>query len=94
MPKELQPIDVSEIPELLNIAEQVRATGQPCVLKRKDEELAVLTPVAPARQTRPRRGPLSKDDPLFELIGIGRSGIAGGVSAKKHEYLARAYRPQ
>jgi hypothetical protein len=35
---------------------------------------------------------LSKDDPLFGLIGIGHSGIPGGVSGKKHEYLARAYR--
>jgi len=91
MAKELKPIDVSEIPELLSIAEQVKATGESRLLKRKGEELAVLTPVAPTRQKRPKRGPLTKDDPLFGLIGIGRSEGPTDVSENKHKYLAEAY---
>lgn len=94
MAKELKPIDVSNVPELLRIAREVRETGESRLLKSDGEELAVLTPVQPPRRTRPRRGSLTKDDPLFSLIGIGRSGIPGGVSGKKHEYLARAYRPR
>jgi len=31
---------------------------------------------------------------LFQLVGIGRSGIPGGVSGKKHEAIKRAKRPQ
>jgi hypothetical protein len=38
--------------------------------------------------------PVTSEDALFRLIGIGKSGIPGGVSGKKHEYLARAYRPR
>ena len=92
MAKELTPVDVSSVPELLEIAERVKTTGEPCVLKRADEELAIITPVKPARRPR-KTGFVTKDDPLIGLVGIGRSGIPGGVSAKKHEYLARAYRP-
>jgi hypothetical protein len=38
---------------------------------------------------RRRRGALTKDDPLFGLVGIGRSSIPGGISGRKHEYLYR-----
>lgn len=31
------------------------------------------------------------DDPLFELIGIGRSGGPGDISQNKHKCLAEAY---
>jgi hypothetical protein len=42
----------------------------------------------------PKAKPVTSEDALFRLIGIGKSGIPGGVSGKKHEYLARAYRPR
>jgi hypothetical protein len=35
---------------------------------------------------------ITRDDSLFRLIGIAESGIAGGVSEHKHEYVARVYR--
>ncbi len=89
MAKELKSLDITDTPELLRLAEEVQATGKPQVLVRESEELAVLMPVP---KKRSRKGkPLTEDDPLFRLIGIGRSGIPGGVSGKKHEYLARAY---
>jgi hypothetical protein len=42
---------------------------------------------------RPKAKSVTRDDALFRLIGLGNNGIPGGVSGKKHEYLARAYRP-
>ena len=39
------PIDISHIPELVRIAEEVEATNKPRVLKRENTPLAILTPV-------------------------------------------------
>lgn len=93
MVEQYTPIDVRQLPELERLAEQVKTTGKPYLLKRDGDELALLTPLKRAKRTRPKSGLVTKDDPLLRLIGIGRSGIPGGVSGKKHEYLAGAYRP-
>ncbi|MBM2826191.1 MAG: hypothetical protein HW403_255 [Dehalococcoidia bacterium] len=93
--KETQHIDISEIhsiPDLVRIAEEVQKTGEPRILKRDQEDIAQITPVKPAGKRRVRGGVLTKDDPLFRLIGIAKSGIPGGISGKKHEYLGRALR--
>ena len=55
--------------------------------------MALLSPV-PAKKQKAKGKAVTSDDALFRLIGIGKSGILGGVSEKKHEYLARAYRPR
>src|ERR1700730_1815404 len=49
---------------------------------------------SPTKSRRGRGKPITADDPLFRLIGIGRSEGAGDVSANKHKYLAEAYMPQ
>jgi hypothetical protein len=94
MAKEPKRIDISRIPELLNIAQEVRATNEPAVLQQESEDLALLSPVRPKKRSKTTAQPVTSDDALFRLIGIGKSGISGGVSGKKHEYLARAYRPR
>ena len=94
MAKELKAIDISAVPDLLRIVEQVNATGEACVLTRAEEELAVLTPVKVAERTRrPRRktGIITKDDSLWNIVGIGRSEGPGDISENKHKYLAEAY---
>ena len=49
------------------------------------------TPVEAQRATRHRRReqPLTTDDSLFRLIGLGQSATSD-VSANKHHYLAEA----
>ncbi len=42
MSRHLTPIDISHNPELLHIAEEVRATKKPYILKRDDETVAIL----------------------------------------------------
>ena len=90
--KALQRIDISGIPELLSIAQEVRQTNEPAILQQKREELAMLTPIKPVVKRRVRGKPTNADDPLWNLVGIGHSG-KGDVSANKHKYLAEAYLP-
>ena len=39
------PIDITNMPDLVRIAEEVEATNKPRVLKRDNTPLAILTPV-------------------------------------------------
>ena len=94
MAKEPKRIDISSIPELLSLAQEVRRTNESSILKQASEDLAILSPVLPKKRSKTKAQPVTSDDALFRLIGIGKSGIPGGVSGKKHEYLARAYRPR
>jgi len=75
----------------------VEEDGTPVAALVSPEDLARLTELdaapLPAPKRRGRAQPVTEDDALFELIGIGDSGIPGGVSGKKHAYLARSYRP-
>ncbi|MBA2449485.1 MAG: hypothetical protein H0V51_15815, partial [Chloroflexi bacterium] len=48
MTAELEAIDISDVPDLLRLAEQVRTTGEPRILRREGEDIAVLMPVAAA----------------------------------------------
>jgi hypothetical protein len=93
MAKEPKRIDISRMPELLSIAHEVQSTNEPYVLQQDSEEVAILSPVKPKSRSKPKAQPVTTEEALFRLIGIGKSGIPGGVSGKKHEYLTRAYRP-
>jgi hypothetical protein len=92
MAKEKAPkrIDISCIPELLHLAQEVRRTKESAVLQQESEDLAMLTPIKPVARKRARGKPTSADDPLWKLIGIGHSG-KGDISENKHKYLADAY---
>ena len=92
MAKEKTPkrIDISRIPELLTLAQEVRSTNEPAVLQQDREDVAMLTPITPVAKRRARGKPTSADDPLWKLIGIGHSG-KGDVSENTHKYLAEAY---
>ena len=92
--KEPQRIDISSLPELLKLVQEVRTTNEPAVLQQESEDLAILSPVQPKTRSKGKAQPVTSDDALFQLIGIVKSGIPGGVSGKKHEYLVRAYRPR
>ena len=49
MAKEKEPkrIDITRIPELLSIAQEVRRTNESRILKQESEDLAMLTPIKP-----------------------------------------------
>lgn len=99
MKKEPRPFDVTHMPELLRLAEEVRRTGQSVVLTDGERELAMLTPLVPAstttRTTRRSSKSANRNDWLLGLIDIGANVTpadhATDVSANKHKYLADAY---
>jgi hypothetical protein len=64
MTKALRTIDVSKFPDLLWIAEEVGTTGEPRVLRRDHEDLAVVMPISP-RAKRARRGKTTADFAAF-----------------------------
>lgn len=90
--REPQPIDIADYPDLVRLVEEIQTSQTPRVLRRGDEDVALLTPVKPKRKRAPRARPVTEDDPLFRLIGTGETGVPGGISGKKHEDLAKAYR--
>ncbi len=94
MPKQLKHVDITHKRELLQLVEEVQSAHQPLVLSKGTEDVAILRPMKrPSRRTTTGRV-LTREDPLFSLIGIGQSDIPGGVSGKKHDYLLEAYRQQ
>ena len=95
MTHESLPVDIATIPELAQLVDEVRRTGRSRVLRRADEDVALLTPMTPgAKKPRRRWRVLREDDPLFGLVGIGCSGGPGDVAANKRRYLADAIRAE
>ncbi len=90
--KEVKHIDISNTPELIRLAEEVQESNQVTVLTKDGEEVLEVRPAKPAGKKRVKRAKFTKDDAMFRLIGVGKSNIPGGVSGKKHEYLAQTYR--
>jgi hypothetical protein len=74
MVKELVSVDITRAPDLLRLAEAVQATKTPRVLRRDDEDLAVLMPIRPRR--RIKRTPTKADlDAFLGSAGSWRSLI-------------------
>lgn len=67
MARELAPIDVTNDPELLRLAEEVRHSGRPRLLRRGGEDLAILSPVGRVtrRPTRKAKTCTKADDEAF-----------------------------
>ena len=96
---EVVAVEISNLPHLLALAEEVQASGESRLLKCGDREVALITPVE--RKTggprRPRRGDrrTHEDDPLWNIIGAGDTAGSPDdptdVAANKHKYLADAY---
>lgn len=79
-------VDVSQDPALLELAREVQRTGGTIVLSAKGEALARVSPATPSR--RPRSGKrTSADDPIWNIVGMGRSGQPANVSEHVDEFL-------
>ena len=74
MAHEIIPIDITNAPELRRLAEEVAKTRTPRVLRRDDEDIAVLSP-APARKRRSRRARTAADLEAFRSSAGGWKGI-------------------
>ena len=67
MSNELAPIDITKSHDLLRLAEEVRRSGRPRLLRRGNEDVAVLSPVRPKATRHPRRPKTfsAEDDAAF-----------------------------
>jgi hypothetical protein len=70
-----RPIDVSDSPELLRLAEEVQRSNRPHLLKRHNEVLAVIVRLRPPRRRARPRGTITRDDALWRIVGTGKSGF-------------------
>jgi hypothetical protein len=87
MAKEMDYIDISSIPDLLRIAEEVRITKKPHVLRRDNEDLAVLTPITPARHKAKRT---KADYDAFLAAAGGWKGLVDTDKLIEDIYESRA----
>jgi len=91
--------DISHLPEMLRLAEEVQRSKQPQILHDGDQAIAMLTPLgpeAPTKKAAKRHGratPARKS--ILNLVGIADEATppddATDVSSNKHKYLADAY---
>ena len=94
MSNQPQPIDITDSPQLLDLAEEVQQSGIGRLLKRGEQDLALLVPVSPGRDANPQRdGAVEDRDTLLNIIGIGESAEPTDIARYEQEYLAEAYAP-
>ena len=65
MQREVKHIDISNVPELMRIVEEMLATRQPRILSRDDEDVAVLMPVASASERQMQQEKTEADYEAF-----------------------------
>jgi hypothetical protein len=77
MAKELTPIDISSAHDLIRLAEEVRRSGKARLLRRGDEDLAVLSPI-PAPPT-PLAGVTKSLSPEEDAAFLSAAGSWTGL---------------
>lgn len=88
-------IDIGEVTDWVALAEEVRRTNEPRVLQRVSEDVAMLTPLAHRKIRRIPHGKLlTKDNRLWNIVGIGQSEEPTNIALYKDEYVADAYDPR
>ncbi len=90
MARDLRAIDISEFPGLLQLVEEMQADQTPRVLRRGDDEVAILSPAKRKKLRTRRRLLLTAYRPLPLVVGFCTDAPTTDAS-KKHEYLAEAY---
>lgn len=88
MTRTLTPIDISNLPDLLRIAEEVKTTKTPRILKRDMETVAVLMPVGTAITSKKKRVK-TKADYAASLAAIGSWRDIDPDALIAHVYRAR-----
>src|SRR5438105_2707774 len=99
MTKHLIPIDISHLPDLLRLVEEVKTTHKPRLLKRKNENVAILMPVDTAEQTEtshaqeqdiwasyhPKQVQQALQHSAGTLEGVDRETLLTDIAAQRHQ---------
>lgn len=81
-----EPVDIGALPELSRLAEEVRNTGRPRLLRRDGEPLAMIVPIHSGRSARlTRRKPTARDLDAF------RAAAGSWSDVDVDRFLADAY---
>ncbi|MDP8923496.1 MAG: hypothetical protein M3O34_11540 [Chloroflexota bacterium] len=72
----IKSLDISNVPGLIEIAEEVRRTREPRVLRRNHEDLAIILP---AGDSAPRRSARSRETVTEPLRSYSLETAAGSV---------------
>jgi len=75
MAEPLPAIDVTDVPELRRLAEEVNRTGQARVLRRDGKDLAVVNPVPPSDEEPFKRVKTEADRAAFLAAAGGWKGL-------------------
>lgn len=85
MAKELKRIDISSIPELLRIVEEVRRANEPRLLRRDSEDVAIVMPV---KATSKHRRVVTKTEADYEAF---RSAAGSWADVDTDKFIRDIY---
>src|SRR3712207_6545778 len=80
MARALHPFDISKTPDLLRLVEEVAESGKPRLLRRADEDVAVLLPVKKTTSRQRTGRKKTKED--YEAF-LGSAGSWSDVDTDK-----------
>ncbi len=81
--RHLKSIDITNVPELLRIVEEIRQSEEPRLLRRDSEDLAILTPVKSLPKRAPKRTKSKADYEAFRSAFGGWKRIVDADALKK-----------
>ena len=88
------PIDITNMPELVKIAEEVDATKTPRELRRENKPVALITPVTGAKKAKKQKAKTKADYEAFKSAAGGWKDIdTDKLIAEIYESRRRRNRP-
>lgn len=87
MARAVEAVDVTDLPDLRRIAEEVRDTGRPCLLRIGDEGVALVVPIE--EETNRRGRPTAEDEAASRASFGAWRGIVDGEQLKRDIAEAR-----
>ncbi|MGH2494486.1 MAG: hypothetical protein ACRDIV_07260 [Ktedonobacteraceae bacterium] len=75
MAKEMRSIDISGVPDMVRIAEEVRTSGRPRILRRNGEDMAMVIPIAHGHKSKSKRTRTKADYDAFLSAAGGWKGL-------------------
>ena len=79
----LTPIDITNMPELVKIAEEVDATKTPRELRRENKPVALITPVTGAKKAKKQKAKTKADYEAFKSAAGSWKGLIDVEQFKK-----------
>ena len=83
------PIDISNIPELVRIAEEVEATKTPRELIRENKPVALITPMTGAKKIKKQKAKTKADYEAFKSAAGGWKDFVDTEKLKRDIYESR-----